>query len=372
MKVKCEKCGGEFNNKMFKLHVRNSHLDEFNNNDEMELFVLKSRFNLTDELVSELISKYENDGTVLTLVNEYNIPHKSLSLLFKLNGIKLKSISEVTKQKSVRNKYKKTCIDKYGVSNVSKSEEIKEKKKETFIENYGVDNIFKTDEFKESLNDLMINKYGVKRLTNSDKISEAWVNKTETEKNVIIEKHKLTKSNWSDRHKSNIINKMLETKSNWSDEEIFINSANISNGLKEVWSNLSDDEFNKRMVRLHKNFISKLEIRVRGILTKLNISFTPQFPLKNRTYDIKIDNTNILIEVNGDFWHANPRKYKATDTLPFPNKSVIAESLWKKDEKKLNIALKNGFKVLSLWEMDIRPLDDIELELFIIEKISEI
>jgi len=60
------------------------------------------------------------------------------------------------------------------------------------------------------------------------------------------------------------------------------------------------------MIRLHKNFVSKLEVRVRNILTNLNISFTPQFPLNNRTYDIKIDNTNILIEVNGDFWYANP------------------------------------------------------------------
>jgi len=372
MTVKCEKCGGEFNNKMFKLHVRNTHLVEFKNSDEMELFVLKSRFNLTDELVSELIHKYENDGTVLTLVNEYNIPHKSLSLVFRLNGVKLKSISEATKQKSVRDKYKKTCVAKYGVSNVSKCDKIKEKKKETFIENYGVDNIFKTDEFKESLNDLMINKYGTKRLTNPDKIREAWTNKTDTEKNIIIKKHKLTKSNWSDEHKSNVIKKMMETKSNWSDEEIFINGRNISNGLKKMWSNLSDDEFNKRMVRLHKNFISKLEIRVRDILTRLNISFTPQYPINHRTYDIKIDNTNILIEVNGDFWHANPRKYKGSDILPFPNKEVIAESLWGKDEKKLNIALKNGFKVLPLWEMDIRPLNDIELELFIIEKISEL
>lgn len=372
MKVKCEKCGAEFNNKMFKLHVRNSHLYEFKNNDEIGLFVLKNRFNLTDELVSELISKYENDGSVLTLVNEYGIPHKSLSLLFKLNNVRLKNMSEIGKQKSVRYKYKTTCLDKYGVNNVSKYNEVKEKKRETFNKNYGVDNIFKTNEFKESLNDLMINKYGVKRLTNSVKISEAWVNRTETEKKLIVEKHKLTKSNWSDKHKSNIINKMLETKSNWSDEERFINTSNISNRLKEVWSNLSDDEFNKRMIRLHKNFVSKLEIRVRSILTNLNISFTPQFPLNNRTYDIKIDNTNILIEVNGDFWHANPRKYKATDILPFPNKSVIAESLWKKDEKKLNIALKNGFKVLPLWEMDINLLNDIELELFITEKINNL
>ena len=64
MKIKCEKCGGEFNNKMFKLHVRNTHLDEFNNNEEMELFVIKYRFNLSDDLVSEMISNVKRQMAI--------------------------------------------------------------------------------------------------------------------------------------------------------------------------------------------------------------------------------------------------------------------------------------------------------------------
>lgn len=304
MKVRCEKCGCEFNNKMFKLHVRNSHLDEFKNNNEMELFVLKNRFNLNDDLINELIERYINDGSVFSLVNEYDIPHKSLSLLFKLSGVKLKTLSEVAKQKSVRSKYKETCLENHGVSNVSKSNGIKEKKKNTFISNYGVDNIFKTNEFKNSINNIMLAKYGVKRIAN--------------------------------------------------------------------WDYLTDEQKRERIKKLNSGGSSKLEKRVGKVLVEMGIKFEPQFELKGNLYDYHIKDTNILVEVNGDFWHANPSKYKATDTLPFPKKEVIAESLWKKDEKKLNIALKNGFKVLPLWEMDIRPLDDIELELFIVEKINEL
>ena len=275
MKVKCEKCGGEFNNKMFKLHVRNSHLDEFNNEGEMGLF---------------------------SLVNEYNIPNKSLSLLFKLNGVKLKTSSEVAKQKSVRDKYKSTCLNKYGVSNVSMFDEIKEKKKETFIENYNIDNIFKTEEFKNSINDIMLSKYGVKRIGN--------------------------------------------------------------------WDYLTDEQKRERIRKLNSGGPSKLEKRIGIVLLEMGINFETQFELKGKLYDYHIKGTNILIEVNGDFWHANPRKYKNTDILPFPNKSVIAETLWVKDRKKLNIALKYGYKVLPLWEMDIRPLNDVELELFIVEQVN--
>jgi G:T-mismatch repair DNA endonuclease (very short patch repair protein) len=81
---------------------------------------------------------------------------------------------------------------------------------------------------------------------------------------------------------------------------------------------------------------------------------------------------NILIEVNGDFWHANPKIYKAKDILPHPNKEVLAETLWKKDKKKNILAIKNGFQVLTLWELDITKLNDVELELFITEKINEL
>ena len=304
MKVKCEKCGCEFDNKMFKLHVKNSHLNGFSNENEMELFVLKNRFNLSDGLITELIGKYKNDGSVFSLVNEYGIPHKSLSLLFKLSNVKLKTLSEVAKQKSVREKYNKTCLENHGVSNVSKSDVIKEKKKETFIENYGVDNIFKSNDFKYSINDIMLTKYGVKRIAN--------------------------------------------------------------------WNYLTDEQKSERIKKLNSGGSSKLEKRVGKILVEMGVNFETQFALKGKVYDYYIKGTIILIEVNGDFWHANPRKYKATDIIPFPNKEVIAESLWKKDEKKLNIALKSGYKVLPLWEMDIRPLDDIELELFIAEKINNL
>lgn len=304
MKVKCEKCDGEFDNKMFKLHVRNSHLDEFKDEDEMSIFVLKSRLNIDDEFMCKLVSEYSNGVSRQYLVEKYGISHKNITDILKLNNVKLKSFSEIGKLESVTKKREKTWYNKYGVTNVSKSNEIKEKKRQTFIENYGVDNIFKTDKFKDSLNDIMLTKYGVKRINN--------------------------------------------------------------------WGYLSDEQKRERIKKLNSGGSSKLEKMVGKTLIDMGIKFEPQFELKGKLYDYHIKGTNILIEVNGDFWHANPRKYKSTDTLPFPNKEVIAESLWKKDEKKLNNALKNGYKVLSLWEMDIRPLNDIELELFITEKISEI
>ena len=266
------------------------------------MFVLKTRFNLTDLLIDEIIKKYINDGSVFSLVNEYKIPNKSLTLLLKLNNVNLKSSKEISGQKSVRDKYKTTCFKRFGVNNVSNDKSIKEKKKKTFIDNYGVDNIFKLDEFKENVNNLMLTKYGVKRIS-------GWYSYTEEQK---------------------------------------------LNQIKRLCSGGS----------------SILEKRIGKTLIDIGVKFEPQFTLKGKVFDYYINGTNILIEVNGDFWHANPKKYKIGDILPFPKNHILAETLWKKDEKKLEIAYKNDYKVITLWEMDIRPLNDIELELFIVEQIN--
>jgi G:T-mismatch repair DNA endonuclease (very short patch repair protein) len=304
MKVKCEKCGGEFDNKMFKLHVRNSHLDEFDNENDMGLFVLESRLGIDDEFMSKLIFEYDNGVSRQYLVEKYNITHKNISDILKFNGVEVKSFSEIGKLESVTKKREKTWYDKYGVTNVSKSDKIKEKKRKTFIENYGVDNIFKTDEFKDSINNIMIAKYGVKRKNN--------------------------------------------------------------------WDCLTDEEKRERIRRLNSGSSSILEKRIGKVLVEMGVKFEPQFELKGKLYDYHIKGTNILIEVNGDFWHANPKKYKASDILPFPKKEVLAESLWVKDEKKIKIARNSGYNVITLWEMDITNLSDIELELYIVEQINKL
>lgn len=63
-------------------------------------------------------------------------------------------------------------------------------------------------------------------------------------------------------------------------------------------------------------------------------------------YDIK--HKDCIIEFNGDYWHANPSKYKATDIIR--GKSV--QDIWDSENKKLNLARSLGFRVLIIWESD--------------------
>jgi very-short-patch-repair endonuclease len=304
MKIKCKKCGGEFDKKMFKLHVKNSHLNDFKTFDDLDLYVLTERYNLTLELITDIIFKYQNESTVLELVSTFNIPYKSILEILKKHGIKIKNISEAVSQKSVRDKYKTTCLLKYGSENVSGVETIKNKKKATFLENYGVDNVFKTEKFKTEINKIMLEKYGVKRTNN--------------------------------------------------------------------WEILTEEQKNDRIKKLNSGSnVSNLEKRIGYTLDNLNIKFETQYLINRFSYDYYINDINLLIEVNGDFWHANPIKYLPDDILPFPKSIEIkAKDLWLKDKRKNELAIKNGFNIVTIWEMDIKNLNSIELEIFLLNKLN--
>jgi hypothetical protein len=109
----------------------------------------------------------------------------------------------------------------------------------------------------------------------------------------------------------------------------------------------------------------------------LNIGYTPKKELllfsKNkkyyRSYDIFIEPYKI-IEVNGDFWHANPLKYKADDKILHGTSSYkTAKEIWDYDRKKINMAKKQGYKVLVLWRSDIKEhWEDTQLKIMVFLK----
>lgn len=77
-------------------------------------------------------------------------------------------------------------------------------------------------------------------------------------------------------------------------------------------------------------------------------------------YDIVDTNSKVIIEYNGDIWHANPKKYKSTDIIPIINKE--AKEIWDYDNKKTLSALDRGFDVIKVWESDFlkNPKNEVE------------
>ncbi len=96
---------------------------------------------------------------------------------------------------------------------------------------------------------------------------------------------------------------------------------------------------------------------MQGILLSLGISFEKHFHKWHYNYDLVVFN-NVIIEVQGDMWHANPKRYKATDVIMG---KLIAKDLWDKDARKKKVAEDNGYSIVYIWEYEIRKVSDIKL-----------
>lgn len=230
---------------------------------------------------------------------DYNISYKNILFLLDYHNIKRRNMKTSSKQISSK-KYKKTCLSKYGVDNVSKLQIVKNKKK-----NKTLHTSINYDTFI-NLRDLFI----------SNSID---MNNEDLDENVKIELKELYKSCY------------------------------------KYWSELSDEQKDFLMDKIY----TSLETRISNSLDKLNITHTKRFMVGRKFFDIKVK--DILIDVNSDFWHANPMLYNEKDIMKFPFKKIKARTIWQRDLNKKLLAESYGYKVFYIWESDIKDLSDDEV-----------
>jgi very-short-patch-repair endonuclease len=69
--------------------------------------------------------------------------------------------------------------------------------------------------------------------------------------------------------------------------------------------------------------------------------------------DILIESRKIVIEIQGDRWHANPQKYKPSDIIKTWDGVKTAKDIWAKDKIKKEHIESFGYKVMYIWEYDL-------------------
>jgi len=104
-----------------------------------------------------------------------------------------------------------------------------------------------------------------------------------------------------------------------------------------------------RILKTQQKHTSKLELEFTKILDNLDIKYTQWFYAKEikAFYDFYIPAKNIIIEVDGDFYHCNPDIYINGSICKTQEKNL------KRDQQKNQWAQDNGFKLLRFWETDI-------------------
>jgi very-short-patch-repair endonuclease len=127
--------------------------------------------------------------------------------------------------------------------------------------------------------------------------------------------------------------------------------AKIKADRQKYWSDATN-RHNQRIRRtayMNSHLIkheTKLETAFRNILDMIGISYTFQYTVDGYNYDFYIPDKNILIEVDGDWWHCNPN----LGIQPIYKSQLHTVE---HDLVKNQLAESKGYKLIRFWENDI-------------------
>jgi len=126
----------------------------------------------------------------------------------------------------------------------------------------------------------------------------------------------------------------------------------ITKGLRDSKIvNSSAYKEQQRQFRMHQKFPtkdSKPEKMMQIALTLQKIKFEKHVALVGQP-DIFIK-PNVCLFIDGDYWHANPKKYDSEKQMVGGKK---AKYIWAKDNTINHDLNKNGFHVIRIWQSDI-------------------
>lgn len=226
----------------------------------------------------------------------------------------------------VKEKIRKVHRERRGVDYPSQSEECRKKTKETMFRHFGVATCGESKELQEKARQTRIRRYGDPNYRNSMKQKETISRKSKKELAIIIEK----------RRKTCLQRYGVDTPFG------FCRKPNSVSGLsKRVQRILNDHQEVEYEQELRINFTERKEYR------------------DFRAYDFAFG--KVILELNGDFFHANPKIYKAEDIITIRHVPHTAQSIWNDDTVKRRLAESRGYQVVYLWECDMKKMSDEEL-----------
>ena len=307
--------------------MENLNIDDLKTKYVDEEYSIKDMTDYINEKNKDILFSNIPDSLVRKLVKQY-LPS------FYRN---VKSSTNTSKKKE---KYENTMLDRFGCKhNFEKNCESRKKWEKRLFEEEGITNVFQRESVKEKILSTLLDKYG----------SVEEINKMRgfySTKEGFKEKYG---DDWEVEWERCIQSKRTNSQDFYKDR--------YGEDWEYYW-NIHLENVKNRYKSGNYNGLNK---KCYDILEKYNIVFDPEFPILKTNiaygkgycyfYDIKI--SNLLIELNGTYWHCDPRKYNATDIVKFPNNTFKrVQDVWDKDKDKINLAIQNGFCIETIWEDD--------------------
>jgi G:T-mismatch repair DNA endonuclease (very short patch repair protein) len=137
-------------------------------------------------------------------------------------------------------------------------------------------------------------------------------------------------------------------------EDIANEKLNIYRKSKSKWIDEHKEHLEKMIINSHKKVYRKtsIEKEVETFLINNKINYKYNFILNRYQFDFLLNDYNTIIEVQGDYWHANPLYYSDTNInlkkLNEIQKYKVSMDIIKND------FIKNNYNIIYLWETEIK------------------
>lgn len=190
-----------------------------------------------------------------------------------------------------------------------------------------------------------IEKYNKWKKKHSDVKNLYWNSLTEDKKEIHLSSLKNARTiRWNKTNSRNHMSFLMKGKNNpfygkkHSQETIEKLRKATTDNLIKFWNNGKLNGIN-----------TKPEREVQDILKNNNIEFTTQYVLNNKIFDLYLPKYNLLIEVDGCYWHS---------------KGILPENMnkqqlrrWNNDRFKDKLASENNYKFMRIWEDEINEIN---------------
>ena len=106
----------------------------------------------------------------------------------------------------------------------------------------------------------------------------------------------------------------------------------------------------KKLERMAKSMSGKMtapEKKFFDLINDLGIKIEPQKIVGGKIFDFYLPTKNILVEIDGDYYHGNPEVFEEQKLNNMQKRNK------RNDKKKDVIALGTGFKLERVWEKDL-------------------
>lgn len=297
----------------------------------LEEFIKK----LTEEQKEDFRRSYIDEGlSLVDMSKKYSLPYYHLQKILLAIGITLRNLKESVNMPCRKKKYEDTMIEHFGCKhNFMKECSSRKDWENRLLTEEGITNVFQRKEVIEKIRKTMLERYGEEGLYYNrvkGSLLEYWIDKLGKEKGI------------------EYFNDICYKKGNSSRCQYYIDTYGEEEGIKK-WKKKIEDcskwTYNNGLNDICANF-----------LNKNNIIHEKEFKIlkdngRYYSYDFKIN--NLLIKLNGTYWHCSPKKYKANDLVKFPNNHfILAKDKWEYDKQKCLFAETNGYKIVTIWEED--------------------